>query len=182
MDRAGVSAKSDGACISDPRGVTLLELLVVIAVLAVLISIILPALRGSREVSENLLRLNTTRNLTVATFAYTNDYDLQFPYFGQAGDPMARVSYEGWRFPPGSSYFGRHWLYWASLLVPTYYSAGNDEQVNLRRNNPGAAEEGQPESLFRTLFVFTQTEHTSLRDGLPIVEGARRGRAIRCGG
>lgn len=157
MERTCDMAKGDGAPTSGCRGVTLLELLVVVVVMAVMISILLPALRGSRAASENMRRLNTTRNLVVATFAYTNDYDLQFPYFGQAGDPMARVSYEGWRFRANTSYFGRHWQYWASLLVPTYYSNERDELLNLRLNNLGGAEEDQPEGLFRTLFALSHT-------------------------
>lgn len=139
------------------RGVTLLEMLIVIVVIGVLTSILLPALFGTRKASQNILRLNTARNLAAATFSYSNNYDLHFPYFGKAHQPTARVSYEGWAFPPTSSYFRRHQLFWASHLVPTYYSNERDELVNLGLRSPYYADDGQPESLFHTLFALTQT-------------------------
>ena len=139
------------------RGVTIIEMLVVIVVIAILVTIALPSLRGAKKRAEDIRRLNTTRQLLVATYAYSGANRQYFPYFGVAGEPEAIPAHEGWSFPPQSRYFTRTQLYWASLLVPTYYDANRDSGINLSVENPSAAEDGQPDSIFRTLFALSTT-------------------------
>lgn len=55
------------------RGFTLIELLVVISVIALLISILLPALSEARTVAENLHCTSNIRQGTMAHMAYFND-------------------------------------------------------------------------------------------------------------
>ncbi len=62
-----------------PEGFTLIELLVVISIIALLISILLPALRQAREVSRNQQCLSTLHQVGLAVVAYTMDYDGRFP-------------------------------------------------------------------------------------------------------
>lgn len=52
---------------------TLVELLVVIGIIAVLISILLPALSGAREAAKSLSSLSNLRQLGVGLFIYKND-------------------------------------------------------------------------------------------------------------
>lgn len=52
------------------RGFTLVELLVVIAVVAILIGVLLPSLASARQVAQSMVGLNNTRQLVVGQHAY----------------------------------------------------------------------------------------------------------------
>lgn len=56
------------------RGFTLIELLVVISIIALLISIILPALSGAREAAQNAACLSGQRQLYYGLAAYAQDF------------------------------------------------------------------------------------------------------------
>ena len=62
------------------RAFTLIELLVVVAIIALLISILLPALRDAREQAKVAKCLSNFRNLNVAATAYFHDHNDQFPF------------------------------------------------------------------------------------------------------
>lgn len=59
---------------------TLIELLVVVAIIALLISILLPALRDAREQAKVAKCLANFRNLNVAATSYFNDHHDEFPF------------------------------------------------------------------------------------------------------
>jgi len=61
------------------RGFTLIELLVVIAIIAVLISILLPALGAARRASGDAKCLSNVRQISMGFSAYSNDYRV-FPW------------------------------------------------------------------------------------------------------
>jgi len=64
------------------RGFTLIELLVVIAIIALLISIILPALRSARERARITVCQNNLQQLARAIHLYAKDFEDYLPHFG----------------------------------------------------------------------------------------------------
>jgi prepilin-type N-terminal cleavage/methylation domain-containing protein/prepilin-type processing-associated H-X9-DG protein len=57
---------------------TLIELLVVIGIIAILASMLLPALASARESGRRIACLNNIRQLTISTFGFVGDNDQQF--------------------------------------------------------------------------------------------------------
>lgn len=62
---------------------TLIELLVVISILALVVALLLPALRMAKESGRNVQCMSQERQINLATISYTND----FSYFPACGGP-----------------------------------------------------------------------------------------------
>ena len=89
---------------SDRYAFTLVELLVVIGIIALLISILLPALSKARASAQRLVCLSNMRQVGMAVQQYTIDNNGAFPSLLPRGDV------------PGSDY----WL----LMIPPYLASG----------------------------------------------------------
>ena len=81
------------------KGFTLVELLVVIAIIALLVSILMPALGRARELAKRVQCASQLRGLGTAMAMYHNDYHEMYPkpwdtnanYFGGLGTPLYNV-------------------------------------------------------------------------------------------
>ncbi len=80
------------------RAFTLIELLVVVAVIAILIGLLLPALRGARAAARQAVCLSNHRQLAAAWTLYVNDYGV-FP----------TTAGEGWHDRLRWGWGGVHW-------------------------------------------------------------------------
>jgi len=108
----------------DRRGFTLVELLVVIGIIALLISILLPALSKAREQANRTKCMANERQIIMAALQYTNDYRGNLPFCNwfsyERGDPGGRQYTQA----PG-------WLYRLTLATfpqdytdPTFVESG----------------------------------------------------------
>ena len=68
-------------------GITLVELLVVITIIALLISLVLPGLRSAREAALRTSCASQIRQSGLATIIYRQDFKDEFPtnYYGKSG-------------------------------------------------------------------------------------------------
>ena len=97
------------------KGFTLVELLVVVAVISLLASILLPTLRKARESARSVACLSNERSIGLAICAYAKDYNQWLPPCYQ---------------------FGTNWI-WYSWLNPylpvqneAYHCPAHDEPIN----------------------------------------------------
>ncbi len=100
------------------RGFTLIELLVVIAIIAVLMSLLIPAVQKVREAAARIKCANNMKQLGTALHAY-HDVNGQFPpaimmWYAVWGDSSGTANIEDPRFGPN----------WVCLILP-YIEQGN---------------------------------------------------------
>jgi prepilin-type N-terminal cleavage/methylation domain-containing protein len=90
-----------------PRGFTLIELLVVISIIALLISILLPALAGARSASDVAQSLSNSRQVTISLFSYTNDWKQYTPYVKINNRQWAWILFSKGYAPDVRAFWGR---------------------------------------------------------------------------
>ena len=74
----GLGCKWGREC-KDP-GFTLVELLVVLAIITILAALLLPALAGARARAKAITCLNNIRQLGLASQVYTDEFNDRLPY------------------------------------------------------------------------------------------------------
>ena len=106
------------------HGFTLIELLVVISIIALLISILLPALRGAREAARSAVCLSNLRSGGIGLAMYAEDYEVLPPSsivddqdlrWGRFINPYMNESEELWQF------YGRDYLACPSIQELAYW-------------------------------------------------------------
>jgi prepilin-type N-terminal cleavage/methylation domain-containing protein len=75
---------------------TLVELLVVVAIIAVLAALLMPALRGARATAVRVACMNNQKQLHVAAFGFAADNDDWIPYCRQLGEGNVGGWTVGW--------------------------------------------------------------------------------------
>ncbi|MDQ7013304.1 MAG: prepilin-type N-terminal cleavage/methylation domain-containing protein [Planctomycetota bacterium] len=140
-----------------PTGFTLIETLVVIAVIAIVIAITLPALSGSRIAARTARSQAVSGQLLAALTMYGTDNDELFPFFATRGDPFGPKWLFGHDMP--TSYLGGQSHYYASLLVPNYIDSRQALEQDWIRDK--LRERGYPAQVVRADHYLTYSAFTS---------------------
>jgi len=99
-----------------PSGFTLIELLVVVAIIALLISILLPALSGARAQGRTAVCASRIAQLAKAIFMYADDYDETPPFIGLGFENLLNDLHK--EFPAGSGLTRGYWASHETWLIP----------------------------------------------------------------
>ena len=91
MRRLGPQFRSSEA--AEPRGFTLVELLIVIGIIALLVAILVPALNRAREMSRRTVCLSNMRQLTAAWLMYAGEHH------GRLCNALGNPKWAGGAFP-----------------------------------------------------------------------------------
>lgn len=137
------------------RAFTVVELLLVIAIIAVLLTFAVPALRSARDGATRTSTLVTTGQVGMATLTYANDYAGVFPYLAQPGNPGAGVRIGAWSTQQSlAAAFRATSLFWMSILVPSYFDR-RDAEIDIDFERPSIDTADYPPRVFRTSFYLT---------------------------
>jgi len=99
------------------RGVSAVETMVVLAIVALLLSIVLPLLQAARSTAHDAGSLANLRTHGMAFSQYASSYRENFPYFTSPAGPV-EIPYGGRTYK--SMYFEAHYR-WPLVLASEYY-------------------------------------------------------------
>jgi prepilin-type processing-associated H-X9-DG protein len=114
-------------------GMTLVELLAVIAIVGVLIALLLPAVQAARETARRLKCSNNLKQLALAVHSYAASHREYLP-------ALVRVPFDAnGRSPPRSGYSDADSICWRATLLPFHERQSQYDAIEFRQSATSAA-------------------------------------------
>lgn len=111
------------------RFFTLVELLIVIAIIAILVAMLMPAISGAKKMARSIQCVSNERQLLVAINSYLNDYDAVFPSakinainWGEQLCQYLNMKYSSGNMPRNSVYSCPEQQTWTGTFGRTSYA------------------------------------------------------------
>lgn len=139
---------------ADRRGVTVVELLVVIVIISIVLAIVIPVLAAARERGRAVANTSMLRQAGAALAMYAGDFSDHFPYLATPGEPEATIRMGEVVVRDG--YFSAQTKYWTALIAPDYLDAA-PETLALSDRRQGPALGTQSEGLYTSRYWLTHT-------------------------
>jgi len=99
------------------QGFTLIELLVVIAIIAILASLLFPALKSAKDMAKGIACIGNLRQSGLSLLNYTSDSNGYYPMENEISPPYRRWTH--------TLYIGKYINNWEMLVCPSFYPHGN---------------------------------------------------------
>ncbi|MBL4699362.1 MAG: prepilin-type N-terminal cleavage/methylation domain-containing protein [Phycisphaerales bacterium] len=145
---------------SRPRAFTVVELLATIAIIALLLGFLLPALSSARASSKLIQHKANIRDLLIAIDMYAETFIATYPFMGVPGHPELGVDELNDLEPPGSGisfnagYFAANSFHWPTVMVRAGFdialTAYPDEELRQR-----LSDRYQDSSILGTIYQMT---------------------------
>ncbi|MFI4910251.1 MAG: type II secretion system protein [Sedimentisphaeraceae bacterium JB056] len=150
------------------RAFTLIELLVVISIIAVLMSIMMPALGKVRQQAQATVCMTNIKTITTASMTYTADFDGKYPLSGSR-DSADKLPMWGGGYPTSP--------YWDARLMP-YIDSGFSIDPRLNRDIAGSPLASVNPDTFAFLLCPAAKSDPWQRANIKLIESGTSSRAV----